>query len=47
MLDPSNDDLNLEESEFFATNYDESSNNESEIKEAGEHIRNIFNVFVD
>ena len=47
MLDPSNDDLNLEESEYFATDYDESSNDKWEIEETGKHIRDILNVFED
>ena len=47
MLDPSNDDLNLEESEYFATDYDESSNDKWEIEETGKHIRDILSVFED
>ena len=47
MLDPSNDDLNLEETKCLATNYDESSSDERDIVETGEHIRSMFNVFED
>lgn len=45
MLHLSNDDLNLEELEYFAKNYDESLSNEYEIEETGEYTRNIFYVF--
>ena len=38
MLDPSNDDLNPEELEYFATNYDEGLNDKWEIEETGKHI---------
>ena len=47
MLDPSNDDLNPEELEYFATNYDEGLNDKWEIEETGKHIWNILNVFED
>ena len=44
---PLNDDLNVEEAEYFATRYDESSNDEWEIEETGEHVSNVFDVFED
>ena len=45
--DPLNDDLNVEEVEYFATRYDGSSSDEWEIEETGEHVSNIFDVFED
>ena len=45
--DPLKDDLNVEEAEYFATRYDESSSDEWEIEETGEHVSNIFDVFED
>ena len=51
-LNPSNDDplnnyLNVKEAEYFAKRYDESSSDEWEIEETGEHVSNIFDVFED
>ena len=39
--DPLNDDLNVEEAEYFATRYDESSSDEWEIEETSGHVSNI------
>ena len=45
--DTLNDDLNVEEAEYFATRYDENSSDEWKIEETGEHVSNIFDVFED
>ena len=45
MLDPSHDDLNHKESEYFAINCEESWSVEWEIEETSEQYGNISNVF--